>query len=167
MKKLLIAASLVGLAALSLAQNSLSGVVGKKAPAFSFTTLEGKKLTNASLKGKVVVLDFWASWCGNCLKASPTMNSLHDKYASKGVVVVGVNALEKKPRPAASEKYKKDHETRYQLVSDGDAAHKKYGVPGLPVIVVIGKDGLIKAAFDDFAGAETAAKIEAAVKSAL
>lgn len=165
MKPILFAAAAL-LAAVVPAQ-SLQSYVGKKAPAFSFTTLEGKKLSNASLKGKVVVLDFWASWCGNCLKASPTMNALHEKYASKGLVVVGVNALEKKPRPAASQKYKKDHNTAYALVSDGDAAHKKYNQPGLPVIVVIGKDGTVKAAFDDFAGEETAQKIEAAVKGAL
>ena len=163
----LFAALLLLAAAFAPAQNEPKGFVGKKAPAFSFTSLEGTKLSNAKLKGKVVILDFWASWCGNCLKASPTMQKLSDTYASKGLVVVGVNAKETKVRPAASLKYKRDHATKYALVSDGDAAHANYKVPGLPVIVVIDRQGFVKAIFNDFVTETTPAQLEAAVKAAL
>ena len=163
----LIAAALLLVAVVAPAQDAPKGFVGKKAPAFSFTTLEGTKLSNAKLKGKVVLLDFWATWCGNCLKASPTMQKLSDTYGTKGLVVVAVNAKETKARPAASQAYKKTHGTTYPMVSNGDAAHALYKAPGLPIIVVIDRQGVVKAIFNDFVTETTPAQLEAAVKAAL
>ena len=53
--------------------------------------LAGKKVDLAELKGKVVLVDFWASWCGPCKEEMPVLEALHEKYAEEGLVIVGVN----------------------------------------------------------------------------
>ena len=65
-------------------------MAGKTAPAFSFT-LEGKPMQIADMRGKVVVLNFWASWCPPCVEETPALNRLHAKIAPQGGVVLGVD----------------------------------------------------------------------------
>ena len=115
--------------------------VGDPAPDFKLTDLDGKEVTLASLKGKVVLLDFWATWCGPCVAAMPTMQKLHDEYQSKGVVVLGVNTWEQKPQAAKDYIAKKKY--TYGCLLKGDDLAKAYGVPGIPTLVVIGKDGKV------------------------
>ena len=81
---------------------TVTDLKGRAMPAFSMKTITGTSLTNANTKGKVVLLDFWASWCGPCKLASPTMQSLHKSHAAKGLLVFGVNGLENKKGPDAA-----------------------------------------------------------------
>lgn len=164
---LLVAVAALSIAATVSAQSSPKAFVGKAAPKFSLKTLDGKTISNANTKGKVVLLDFWATWCTSCIKAGPTMQSLHTKYGGNGLMVVGVNAMETKPRPAASANYKQKHGYTFSFVSDGDKAHKAFKAVGLPIIAVIDKTGKVRAVFDDFDPAKTPAQIEAAIKSLL
>jgi thiol-disulfide isomerase/thioredoxin len=69
---------------------------GEAAPPFSLQTLDGKTVTRDSLKGKVVLLDFWATWCGPCLKALPELKDLRQKNASQPLVIVSVSVDEDK-----------------------------------------------------------------------
>lgn len=64
---------------------------GTRAPAFSTRTLAGKPLSLASLRGKVVLLDYWATWCGPCRMATPTLRALHQKFHVRGFSVVGMS----------------------------------------------------------------------------
>lgn len=115
--------------------------VGDAAPDFALTDLDGKEVTLASLKGKVVLLDFWATWCGPCVAAMPTMQKLHDEFKSKGVVVLGVNTWEQKPQAAKDFIAKKKF--TYGCLLKGDELATAYGIGGIPTLVVIGKDGRI------------------------
>jgi cytochrome c biogenesis protein CcmG, thiol:disulfide interchange protein DsbE len=75
-------------------RDAITAMQGKPAPALSLTNwLNSKPLTPADLKGKIVVLDFWATWCGPCLAAIPHSNELQKKYADKGVVIIAVCAV--------------------------------------------------------------------------
>jgi thiol-disulfide isomerase/thioredoxin len=90
------------------------------------------------LKGSVVVLDFWATWCGPCLAEIPTFNSLHAKYAGRGVKVIGIAvqsgwAEDIKPY---RDKYKITYST---LISD-DEVVEKYNVIGFPTTFILDKD---------------------------
>ncbi len=129
------------LATTSFAQD-LNHLVGKPAPAFKMTDTSGHVWTNKSLKGKVVVLDFWATWCGPCKMASPTMQKLHQKYASKGLVVIGAETFEN-GAPAGAKAYAKEHKYTYTFTTNNDELTKKLGIEAIPAFVIIGKDGKV------------------------
>ncbi len=120
-------------------------LVGKPAPGFVGQTLKDKQLSLDQLKGRVIVLDFWATWCGPCVRAFPAINKLHQKYAEKPVTIVGVN----QDAPGALSKVKemvKKHELAFtQFLDAGNKVGRKYKVSAIPCTVVIGKDQKVKA----------------------
>jgi len=74
-------------------RDAINAMQGQTAPALSVTNwINSKPLTLANLKGKIVVIDFWATWCGPCLASVPHSNELQKKYADKGVVIIAVCA---------------------------------------------------------------------------
>ena len=139
--------------------------VGDAAPDFKLNDLNGKEVTLASLKGKVVMLDFWATWCGPCKAAMPTIQKLHDEYRDKGVVILGVNTWEEKPD--AAKDYIAKKKFTYGCLLKGDELAKAYGISGIPTLVVIGKDGTIaeiEVGLSDPSGGGLRKVIDAALK---
>lgn len=116
--------------------------VGDEAPDWTLKNLEGKDISLKSLRGRVVVLDFWATWCGPCRMAMPTVQEISNKYAGKLVSVYGVNCLERSPTADPRAVIKQERCTYGQLL-DGTPVARSYGVRGLPTFCVIGKDGKI------------------------
>ncbi len=139
---------------------------------WKMTTIDGKSLTGKGLRGKVVLVDFWATWCGPCKKASPIMESLHKKYGKQGLVVIGANTSERDSdgRPVkwanAAKEYKKEHGYTYTFTWGNDDLKKKWGVQGIPTMFVIDKKGVVKkvlVGFDD----KLEANLEAVIKPLL
>jgi cytochrome c biogenesis protein CcmG, thiol:disulfide interchange protein DsbE len=87
----------------------------------------------------VIVMDFWATWCGPCAKVMPRLQKLHEKLSDKGVVVIGVNSWEKSD-PVALMKQKG---YSYQLLLNGEQIAEAYKVTMLPVVYIVGLDGKI------------------------
>lgn len=119
---------------------------GKKAPGFSAPTLAnpGRNISLSSLQGKVVLVDFWASWCGPCRSSLPHLNTLYQKLGPKGLVVLGINLDRSKQ---AAQKLVRElklgftnlyHETETQKIG------KDYGVTGIPATYLIDKQGVIR-----------------------
>jgi cytochrome c biogenesis protein CcmG, thiol:disulfide interchange protein DsbE len=141
MKRLVMAAALaagltVPVAALAVPK------VGQPAPAFSLPTVDGRTLTLASLKGKPVYINFYATWCGPCNEEAPVIGRLSEKYRARGLTVVGVNELEDQQK--AKEFLVKYH-LSYGAVVDGDGkTGKDYGAIGLPVHIFIDRRGVVK-----------------------
>jgi thiol-disulfide isomerase/thioredoxin len=126
--------------------------VGDALPDLSKFGLEGK--LPADLKGKVVLLDFWASWCGPCKESFPVMEELHHKYGSKGLVILAVNVDEES---AAMQDFLKSHPVSFTIVHDQT---KKLvntaSIGSMPTSFVIGTDGKIATVHKGFHGKESA-----------
>lgn len=114
--------------------------VGSVAPDFTLNTIEGEKLTLSDVKGKYILVDFWASWCAPCRASFPHLKELEKKYGNDGFVIVGVGTAdeEKKWRKAIEE-----DQTTWNHVYDKSENHKYgpvaklYGVPFLPTTFLI------------------------------
>jgi peroxiredoxin len=112
---------------------------GTKPPVFNGPTLDGRHLSLTDLRGKVVLINFWASWCAECRPEMPVLEGLHREFASRGLAVVGINAHEQKQ---AAGRYAMELGLTFPLVLDpGGKNNNKYGVIGLPTTFVVGRDG--------------------------
>jgi peroxiredoxin len=108
-------------------------------PEFSGLTAENKTVSLAELRGRVIVLNFWATWCLECRPEMPAFERLHREFAKQGLTVMGINARE---GPAAVRAYSKELGLTFPLVLDGRGEiNKAYGVIGLPTTFLIGRDG--------------------------
>jgi thiol-disulfide isomerase/thioredoxin len=116
---------------------------GKPAPALKLKNWENSKaLTLADLKGKIGVLDFWATWCGPCLAAVPHTNELMKKYADRGVVIIGVCAVNGSEKMAATVKSKG---IKYPVAIDDDGqTAKAYLNNSFPDYYVIDQKGNLR-----------------------
>ncbi len=102
----------------------------------------GGRLDLAEYQGKVVVLDFWASWCVPCRRSFPWLNEMTAKYSGTGLVVIGVN-VDKEPASAAD--FLKQYPATFRIQYDNDGVlAKEFGVQAMPSSFVIGRDGAIK-----------------------
>ncbi|MBS1709807.1 MAG: TlpA family protein disulfide reductase [Armatimonadetes bacterium] len=144
-------------------KSKVSSWKGKPLPAFSMKTVDGKTVSNSTYKGKVLVLDFWATWCAPCRKASPTFQSIYQKFGSKGVAVLGADVLEEKPSPDHGKKYAAEHKYTYTFTTGGDSLHKALGATGVPVFVFVDKKGVVREIADAFDAAKDPARFEAIV----
>ena len=112
---------------------------GTKPPEFKGTTLDSRTVSLDSLRGKVVLVNFWASWCNECRPEMPMFERLHREFAARGLSVIGINAREGTP---AIHRYAKELRLTFPLMLDpkGDI-NTAYGVIGLPATFLIGRDG--------------------------
>ncbi len=141
---------------------------GSAAPDWSLKDGDGKAVSLASLRGKVVVLDFWGTWCPPCRAALPSLEKIHQKYKSKGVVVLGMN-FEQDPA-ADPKKYMADNSITYGLILHGETVADKYKVPGFPTFYVINPIGEIvwgSVGFDRSTAEEHEADMSKAIEQAL
>jgi len=92
-----------------------------------------------AFRGQVVVVDFWASWCVPCRRSFPWLNSMHEKYADDGLVIIGVNV--DKERADASG-FLQEYPARFRISYDPEGKlAEQYGVEGMPSSFIIGRDG--------------------------
>lgn len=115
--------------------------VGSQAPDFALKTPENQTVRLSDLKGQVVVLDFWATWCGPCKLAMPGVQHLSEQFAGKPVRVFGVSTWERaNGKPA---EYMKEKKYTYGLLLEGDDVADEYKLEGLPTFYVIDTKGKI------------------------
>ena len=129
-----------------------AAVAAEMAPNFELPTTHGT-LTLADLKGKVVYLDFWASWCPPCRKSFPWMNEMERRYGDKGLSVVAVN-LDK--RHNLAKKFLNEVPAKFTVAYDpqGKVA-ESYHVPGMPSSFIIDRFGKIQAVHIGFRDEDT------------
>ena len=114
--------------------------------------------------GKVVLVDFWASWCVPCRRSFPWMNEMQDKYADQGLVIVAVN-LDNTPADATL--FLEDYPASFEIVYDADkSVARKFKVQAMPSSFLFGRDGKIADAHQGFK-VKQQAEYEAAIVEAL
>jgi thiol-disulfide isomerase/thioredoxin len=116
------------------------------APPFSLRALDGRQVDLARYRGKVVLLDFWATWCAPCRVTIPRLVMLQAQYRDRGVQVLGIS-LDDDPN-AVREAYKQFGFNYPVVIGDAALAERYGGILGLPVLFVIGCDGRIEHRFD-------------------
>ena len=133
------------------------------APDFSLESLDGPTMRLSDFRGKAVLLNFWATWCGPCKIEMPWFVDLQKQYGPQGFQIVGVAMDDASKQDIA--KFAKDMGVNYPILIGKEAVGEAYGgVPGLPESFFIGRDGKI---VDKIIGLEGKAEIEKAIRKAL
>jgi len=134
----------------SLHAAAVETVVGKPAPAFELPVFgsESRHVSLESLRGKVVLLDFWASWCGPCRQSFPLYEKLRSELPAQDFTLLAINLDEMADGPAA---FLYEHPVGYTSLADpaGDVA-RKFGLIGMPTSFVIDRDGVVRSRHTGF-----------------
>jgi cytochrome c biogenesis protein CcmG/thiol:disulfide interchange protein DsbE len=153
----------LGLAALCGAPPAQAATAGQPAPPLALAGTSGM-VDLAAYKGRVVYLDFWASWCGPCKLSFPWLNEMQARHGARGLQVVAVNLDRQR---ALADAFLAQVPARFVLAFDpaGDSA-RRYAVQGMPSSVLIGTDGLVLQQHAGFRDEDRAGR-EAAIVAAL
>ncbi|MBU3605111.1 TlpA disulfide reductase family protein [Polynucleobacter sp. AP-Kaivos-20-H2] len=147
------------------AQLSLSSI----APPLQLNNLSGKSVDISSLKGKVIVVNFWASWCEPCREEFEELAQLQESYGSQGLVVLAVNLAEMKPRVMQFLKGNGFSENSLEILLDRNStAYKSWKARGLPTTFLVSKSGKIEGvwigAIENVDSSEVKGKIESLLR---
>jgi len=130
----------------------VSPLKGKPAPDFTLQDLRGKKVSLADFKGKALLINFWATWCGPCKVETPWLVELRNQYAAKGFEVLGISAEGDDLQPsdkegwakdkAAIAKFVKEEKMPYPVLINGDSISKPYGgIDAMPTSFYVDRSG--------------------------
>lgn len=141
-----------------------TGQIGSRLPNFTVEDFYGHKISSSELRGKVVLIDFWATWCQPCEKEMPGYQKLLDRYAARGFAVVGFKASMMRDTEDPL-KFANRIGVRYPLVvATGDLVRKFGGIEGLPTTMLYDRRGILRAKVIGFEYTKT---IEADLKPLL
>lgn len=152
-------------AALLLGLNLVTAAPVKEGDTFPDLAKFGLEGTLPDIKGKIVLVDFFASWCGPCKESFPAMNDLQKKYGEKGFVIIAINLDKKK---SDMDDFVKAHPANFVIVRD--AANKLVGevkIATMPSSFLLDKEGKVRAAHRGFKGEESVKKYSEEIESLL
>ncbi len=141
---------LVGIAVAAVLVATLMFSGGEKvpemAPDFSLKNLDGETVTLSELRGNVVVIDFWATWCRPCLKSFPKLHAVVDRHQDRGVVLllVSLDRTAKRSRDYLIENGYPTENVLWESLAASRAVKDLFGVVGIPRTLIIDRDGYIK-----------------------
>lgn len=115
--------------------------VGEPAPDWTLEDFRGEEHSLSDFRGRVVLMDFWATWCGPCRQAMPTMQGLHEEFVDEGLSVIGISLFEQEDGDPAGYFEKKGF--HYLGLHHGESAGEAYGVSGIPHLVLIDREGSV------------------------
>ena len=142
--------TMVALALLTAGVAFASVRTGQRAPEFSLPSLKGSPVALSSLRGKVVLVDFWAQWCEPCKKELPQLDRLAKEYAPKGVVVLAINI--DKQRDNAERMVKQLGLSLDVLLDPAGSVAGTYDLPKMPTSFVVDKKGIVRYVNEGFDG---------------
>jgi thiol-disulfide isomerase/thioredoxin len=123
-----------------------AGLAGRPAPAIGLADAAGANVSLAQLRGKIAVVNLWASWCPPCRAEMPDLQRLAGRYAARGVVVVGINQGESPERASA---YARSLGISFPIwIDERQQYGRAFSALGLPTTVIVGRDGIVARGFD-------------------
>ncbi len=167
MKKLGICAALTAIAALVYlliaGPPSQAPKGSMKAPALAGPLSGGGKAALSDYAGKVVLVDFWATWCDPCVAEIPDLDALHKKFQTKGFTVLGVSMDDEGEK--AVKRFRAKHDIAYPVIlNDSERPPTGWSTPGFPTAYLIGRDGMV---LRRWFGAKDMVEVERDVQAAL
>jgi len=133
------------------------------APDFTLSDLEGKSLTLSEFRGKVIILNFWATWCPPCRREIPDFIDLYRSYKDKGLIILGINLDAGDIRSV--KRFSEEYGINYPVVIGNDSVTQDYGgIRAIPTTFIIDKKGDIR---EKYVGYQPRATFEKAVKNLL
>lgn len=132
----------IGIPSLAQKGKGSAGGGGAMAPAWTLQDLDGKQVSSAELAGKVVLVDFWATWCPPCRKMIPGLVELQEKFRDRGLVVVGIS-LDEGGAETVREFNRKFGVNYLSLLGDAEVVSAFGGVRGIPTSFLIDREGRI------------------------
>lgn len=120
-----------------------AAVVGQKAPDFALKDIEGKTVRLSDFAGKVVMVEFWATWCYPCKEFGPAVNKLFLKYRDRGFAVLGISVDKSSNVGAEVASFMKELGLIYQTLIDTEDVAGQYGVFSIPTSFLIDKSGML------------------------
>jgi peroxiredoxin len=124
--------------------------IGLKAPDFQLKDLEGKTVSLASLQNKVVLLEFWATWCPPCKTSVPELNELHKRYRDKDFVLLAISVDEGRNVKRKLTEFVEKYGVTYKIVISDDLTSNLYGVTSIPVMFLLDKQHVITKKFTGY-----------------
>ncbi len=121
-------------------QDQAQGELTDKTADFTLTSLDGEQVTLSKLKGNVVLLDFWATWCPPCRNSIPVFVKLYNKYHNQGFTVLGISLEDR----AVLEKYRDAQGIPYPILLGNKEIAKAYEVQAIPKIFILDKSGKVR-----------------------
>lgn len=138
----------VSLSGLVLSSGAAALTVGDPPPAIGLPDLDGREVDLAELRGKVVLVDFWASWCGPCREEMPVLQALHEKHVGEGLVIIGVNIDSSAKKMNG---FLKRNPVSFRIVHDPKTrVAQRYEPPTMPSSYFIGRDGKLRHIHEGF-----------------
>jgi thiol-disulfide isomerase/thioredoxin len=113
------------------------------APNFTLKTIEGQEITLSGLRGKVVLLDFWATWCGPCKESIPHLIQLYKSYQDKGFELIGMST-DKPGDVEMVRRFINSMDIPYPIIMTPEEVARNYKITGLPTTVLIDKEGKVR-----------------------
>ncbi len=115
---------------------------GTRLPGFCLDDIHGRKVCLDDFQGKVLLIDFWASWCEPCKREMPAYEELQQRYAAQGLVVLGIGlAME---NAATMEEFARKLNVHYTLLVGSPEVEKRFGILGIPTTILLDRNGIIR-----------------------
>jgi peroxiredoxin len=127
-----------------------TAAVGRPAPAFALKDLDGRTVKLADFADRIVVLDFWATWCGPCRESTAEFEKLHQKHKDSGVVVIGISMDVGAGAVENVRKFAKESDLSYLKLMDNGTASRAYVVTKVPVTYILDKNHIVTKIFPGY-----------------
>lgn len=158
-----VACALLATLAMTASAAGPAELVGKPAPDFSLPDLSGRTVRLSDFRGRIVLLDFWATWCGPCRREAPVFIELQKKFGHKGFNVIGIAWDEE--GMAVVEPYARKLGINYPVMMGTPQVSQAYGgIQGFPMVFLIGRDGKVRETFE---GDQDKSRFEKAIRTVM